>query len=153
MFDYTFSQYIQIALLGGLLGTSAMSGVLYLVTHSGYANCDMVRATGSLITKSYQNSFKVGIIIHFISGVVFSIVYALILDLISVETFEAAIGYGAALGFFHGAVVNLGLVVLVAEHHPLEEFQKFGFSVAIVHWAAHVVYGLVVGLIIGAAIS
>lgn len=153
MLDYTFNQYIQIALLGGFLGTSAMSGVLYLVTHSGYANCDMVRATGSLITKSLDNSFQVGIIIHFISGIIFSILYALVLDFLSVDTFQSAVGYGAALGVFHGAVVNFGLVILVAEHHPLEQFQQFGFSVAIVHWGAHIVYGTVVGIAVGAVIS
>ena len=41
------------------------------------------------------------------------------------------------------------LVTAVAENHPLPEFQQAGFSVAVAHWAAHIVYGFVVGLTIG----
>jgi hypothetical protein len=42
-------------------------------------------------------------------------------------------------------VVSLLLVVIIAEHHPLERFQQAGLPVAITHIAAHLVYGLVFG--------
>lgn len=148
MFDLSVSEYIRIALLGGILGTGAMTLVLYLINNSGLAKSDMVRAIGSLITKSYNNSLAPGIIVHFLSGFIFSIVYAYIIDLLNPTGFGAVLGFATAIGMFHGAAVGFLLEVSVAEHHPLEEFQEAGFSVAAAHWFAHVVFGLVVGLII-----
>jgi hypothetical protein len=43
-------------------------------------------------------------------------------------------------------VVSLLLVIVVAEHHPLERFREAGFRVGVTHVAAHVVYGLVLGI-------
>lgn len=149
MNDLVLLDYIKIAILGGLLGTGAMTLVLYMIDKSGLAKSDMVRAIGSLVTKQLDNSFVPGIIIHFLSGFIFSIVYALIIDVLNPTGFAAAIGYGVAIGMFHGAAVGLLLVVAVAEHHPLEEFQKVGFSVAAAHWFAHVIFGLVLGIITG----
>jgi len=44
-------------------------------------------------------------------------------------------------------VVSFALVVLVAEHHPLERFQKAGMGVAVAHLLGHLVYGLIIGLL------
>ena len=149
MFELTIKEYIQIAILGGLLGTGAMTIVLYIIDRSAPVNSDMVRAIGSMITKSYENSFIPGLIAHIFSGIIFAIIYALVIDFLNPSDFATVVGYGTALGMFHGAAVGLMLVVSVAEHHPLEKFQKVGISVAVAHWIAHVIYGLVIGLIVG----
>lgn len=149
MIDFTLSQYIQTAILGGLLGTGGMTFVLYVFDKAGLANGDMVRAVGSLITKNYENSIAPGLVVHFSSGILFSIIYTIIIDLFNPNSVEQCIAYGIAAGVFHGAVVALMLVV-AAEHHPLEKFQKATFSVAALHWGAHIVFGFIVGLIVGA---
>jgi len=41
------------------------------------------------------------------------------------------------------------LVVIVAEHHPIEQFHGAGFEVAIAHFVGHVIYGILVGLVVG----
>jgi hypothetical protein len=41
------------------------------------------------------------------------------------------------------------LVIAVAEHHPLPEFREAGFTVAVAHVVGHVVYGALVGLVLG----
>ena len=46
-------------------------------------------------------------------------------------------------------LVSLMLVWVVCEAHPLEEFREAGFAVGLAHFAGHVAYGAVVGLIIG----
>ncbi len=148
MIDFSFTEYIKIALIAGLLGTLSMTIVLYFINRSGFANSDMVRAIGSLFTKKYENSFIPGIIIHFLFGIIFAGIYGLIIDSLNPNGFTAVIGYGFGLGLFQGAAVGLLLTIAVAEHHPLEKFQKAGFTVAAAHWFAHIVYGLVVGLII-----
>jgi len=37
----------------------------------------------------------------------------------------------------------------VAEHHPLEEFNEAGFAIGLSHFAGHVAYGAVIGLVVG----
>jgi len=54
-------------------------------------------------------------------------------------------------GVFHGLVVSFLLAVLVAEHHPIEQFQKAGSEVAAAHLFGHIIYGLIVGAVIGIA--
>ncbi len=148
MIDFTLIQYIKIAILGGLLGTAGMTSVLYIFDRVGLANGDMVRAIGSLLTKSYENALIPGLIIHLLSGVFFTLVYAVLMDYFGSPSLAMAITYGTAMGVFHGAVVAL-LLVVAAEHHPVDRFQQTGFAVAFVHWGAHVVFGFIVGLMIG----
>ena len=142
---------LQISLIG-LLATTVMTAFLYFIHWAGFANGDMVRAIGSAITKRYDGSFWTGMAVHYVSGIIFAIIYVYILALVPPLADDQAIkmaGLGALLGFVHGLVVSLGLVVVVAEHHPMEQFRRAGFGVALVHLAAHVVYGGVVGWCVG----
>ena len=52
---------------------------------------------------------------------------------------------------FYGLVVSLGLVWIVAENHPLDEFRQATPLVFLSHFAGHVVFGAVVGLVISIA--
>lgn len=135
--------------IAGIFGTSAMSIFLYSISKSGYANADMVRALGSLFTKSMDNAFQVGIALHTVSGIFFAFIYTFIAMALGVHGFGASLGCGLIIGFIHGAVVSFLLVAAVAENHPLPQFQTAGFTVAVAHWAAHLVYGAIVGIIIG----
>ena len=80
MIDFSLTEYIKIILLGGLLGTTGMTSILYLFDKAGLANGDMVRAIGSLLTKSYEKALIPGLIIHLLSGLFFTLVYALLID-------------------------------------------------------------------------
>jgi hypothetical protein len=53
------------------------------------------------------------------------------------------------IGFLHGFVVFFLLINMVAEHHPLPEFREVGVGVAAAHLVGHIIYGLVVGMILG----
>ena len=59
----------------------------------------------------------------------------------------AALGIG--VGFIHGLIVSLGLVWVVAEQHPLEEFNEAGMAIGLSHVLGHVVYGGIVGFVVG----
>jgi hypothetical protein len=65
---------ILITILVGLIGTAGMSVILWGITHSGVANSAMIRAIGSLFTKSYDDSSAPGLIIHFIVGIIVAFV-------------------------------------------------------------------------------
>ena len=142
---------ILIIILSGILGTCGMSLVMWLITRSGLANADMIRAVGSIYTRSYENALLPGIIMHFTAGIIFAFLYVAFLSLFSLGSVGAYIGVGAMTGVFHGLVVSFLLVVLVAEHHPIEQFQKAGAEVAVAHLFGHIIYGLIVGAVIGTA--
>ena len=142
---------ILVIILSGILGTSGMSLVMWLITRSGLANADMIGAVGSIYTRSSENALLPGIIMHFTAGIIFAFLYVVFLSLFSLGSVGAYIGMGAMTGVFHGLVVSFILVVLVAEHHPLEQFRKGGSEVAVAHLVGHIIYGLIVGAVIGIA--
>lgn len=149
MLDTSFGFLIWKSIVAGIIATTSMELLFRMCSKSGVANIDMVRAVGSLITKSIDSSYRVGVIVHYISGIFFAFVYTLAFTALNITGILNNIGAGLLIGFIHGTVVSFILVIAVAEHHPLEEFRTTGFSVAIAHWVGHLVYGLVVGLIIG----
>jgi uncharacterized membrane protein YagU involved in acid resistance len=136
-------------ILAGVLGTGMMSLVMWLITRSGIANADMIGAIGSIFTRSYENAFTPGLIIHLAAGVVIAFFYVVLISLFSPNSVASSIGAGAMIGLFHGVAFSFLLVVLVAEHHPLERFREAGSEVAIAHLVGHIVYGLVVGTVVG----
>lgn len=149
MLDIPLYDFILKSVVSGLIATTGMTVLLNAITKSGIANADMVRAVGSLFTKSLSNAVKVGLIIHFSVGLVFGVLYTFAIQAFEVEGFLSNVGSGVLIGFIHGAVVSFMLVAAVAEHHPLKEFQKAGFSVAVAHWVAHLFYGLLLGFVLG----
>ena len=142
---------ILIIILSGILGTSGMSLVMWLITRSGLANADIIWAIGSIYTRSYSNALLPGFIMHFAAGIIYAFLYVVILSLFSPGSVGAYIGVGAMTGVFHGLVVSFLLAVLMAEHHPIEQFQKAGSEVAAAHLFGHIIYGLIVGAVIGIA--
>lgn len=138
-----------LTIVAGIVGTSGMSLAMWMITKSGIANAAMIRAIGSLFTKSYDNSFGPGLVIHFISGILFAFLYVILISIFAPNSVAAAIGTGAMIGVFHGVAFGFLLVITVAEHHPLEQFRNAGFEVAIAHFVGHVIYGILVGLVVG----
>ena len=64
-------------------------------------------------------------------------------------SFEVSIMYvvlGFIVSMMHGLIVSFLLVAIVASHHPVEKYQKAGFGVAVFHFLAHLIYGLVLGI-------
>lgn len=142
-------QFLFVNILAGLIGTAGMTIVMYLITRSGWTNANMVAAIGSIFTKSLDNAPGVGLILHFVSGVIFGNIYTLLFKIAGIQGFLDTAGLGLGFGFVHGFALSFILVVVVAEHHPLQEFQEAGFSVAIAHIVGHMVYGTLVGAVIG----
>ena len=137
--------------LAGFIATAAMSGALYAIHWRGIAEADMIRAIGSIVTRNEANAMLPGLILHFLSGIVFAFLYVIVWSALPIEgiLFVHYVALGVLTGFAHGLVVSFVLVVLVAEHHPVERFQQAGVGVALAHLAAHVVFGLLVGLVAG----
>jgi hypothetical protein len=140
------TKFLCFASLAGLLGAVAMTVVMRGISSTRWARADMIVAVGSLLTKSRDNAFLVGLFLHGISAVVFGVVYGLLLLAGGMATWPAGLFAGAGIGVFHGLVVSLSLCWLVAEQHPVEEFRHVSIAVAFAHFVGHVAYGAVVGL-------
>jgi len=146
---YIVVDFLYSTILAGIAGTSGMTLFMYLITRSGLSNADMVRAIGSKLTQSLQSAFAVGIILHFVSGIIFAMLYTLAFNFLGLHGVMPLLGAGLGFGFLHGFVLSFILVTTVAEHHPLPEFRDAGLGVAVAHLVGHVVYGALVGMIIG----
>ena len=141
--------YIILPIVGGFIATIGITLVLWLIDKSGWTKADMVRAIGSLFTRSYENSLRVGLVIHFAAGIVISAIYLHILSLLNLSGSITVVVIGGIIGFIHGFVVSFGIVIF-SEHHPVEHFQEADFQVAVAHVLGHIVYGLIIGGIFAA---
>lgn len=141
--------YLATSVIAGLLGGAAMLTAMWLMTRGGLAKGNMVVALGGMITKSRENALRVGLIVHAISAIGFAMVYAMAMLWLGATEMPQALMIGVAAGFFHGLVVSLMLVWVVAEGHPFEEYNEAGLAVGLSHLAGHIVYGAVVGLVVG----
>jgi uncharacterized membrane protein YagU involved in acid resistance len=139
------------ALIAGVLGGLAMEAVLWVIGRAGWAKADMVVALGSMFTKSRESGRRIGTILHIVSAIAFAIAYTLLLHALGATEMPWSAALGAGVGFLHGLIVSLGLVWVVAEQHPLEEFNEAGLAIGLSHIVGHVVYGGVVGLVVAIA--
>jgi hypothetical protein len=141
--------FLVTALIAGFLGGLAMEGVLWLIGRGGWAKADMIVALGSMFTKSRDTAWRVGALLHLVSAIGFSIGYTLLMYALGYTMMPWSAALGAGTGFLHGLIVSLGLVWVVAEQHPLEEFNEAGLAIGLSHIVGHVVFGAVVGLVVG----
>ena len=141
--------YVLTSLAAGVLGGSAMLLVMAGMTRAGLARGNMVVALGGMVTRSRDNALRVGLILHTLSAIGFAMVYAMGMLWLGATDMPNALMFGAAAGFLHGLIVSLGLVWVVAEGHPFEEYSDAGLAVGLTHLIGHVAYGAVVGLVIG----
>jgi uncharacterized membrane protein YagU involved in acid resistance len=142
---------VILTIIAGLIGTGGMTLVMWLIQKSRMANADMVRAIGSIFSRNLDESLAPGLIIHFIAGSLIAFIYVILISLFHPTSVAATIGTGAMIGLFHGVAFSFLLVVTVAEHHPLEDFRNAGLEVALAHLVGHIIYGLLVGTVIGIA--
>ena len=141
--------FLVTALIAGILGGAAMELAMGLISRGGWAKGDMIVAIGSLVTKSRDNAFRVGAIIHAICAVGFAAVYTMLMLVLGVTQLPLSMMLGLGVGVLHGILVSLMLVWVVSESHPLPEFNDAGLEVGLSHFIGHVVYGGVVGVVVG----
>lgn len=141
--------YLSTAVVAGLLGGAAMIGAMWLMTERGIARGNMIVALGGLVTKARSNAFRVGLILHTISAIGFAMVYAMLMLWIGATALPYSLYIGIGVGVLHGLLVSLMLVWVVADEHPFEEYTDAGLAVGLTHLLGHIVYGAVVGVVIG----
>ena len=144
-------KYLCTALVAGVIGGLVMEGVMWLIARAGLVRGDMILALGSLVTKSRDNAYRVGLMVHVTAAIGFAFVYTLLMVTLGYTGMPMSLMLGLGVGTLHGILVSLMLVWVVADQHPLEEFRRAGVSVALTHFIGHIAYGAVVGLVIALA--
>ena len=142
-------KYLGTALVAGIAGGLAMEAVMWLIGRGGRIKGDMILALGSLITKSRDNAYRVGVIVHATAAFGFALVYTLLMVTLGYTEMPNSLMIGLGVGTLHGILVSLMLVWVVSDQHPLEEFKEADLMVGLSHMAGHVAYGGVIGLIVG----
>jgi hypothetical protein len=132
-------------LLGGLLGTAIMTFSLLLPKWLGIGQVDVIRAVGTLITRKVHHAFVPGLILHFLSGIIFAYVYYCILWLSHIP-FNALTGL--LMGALHGVVVMLLVSITIMEHHPIAYYHTRGPMTGFAQLLAHMLYGAIVGAVV-----
>jgi len=141
--------YLGTAIAAGILGGLAMELAMWLISRAGLVRGDMVLALGSLLTKSRENAYRVGLIVHATAAIGFGLVYTLLMITLGYTDMPLSLMLGLGVGTLHGILVSLMLVWVVADRHPLEEFKEADLLVGLSHFAGHVAYGAVVGVVVG----
>jgi hypothetical protein len=142
-------KYLGTALVAGVVGGLAMQFAMRLIGRGSHLKGDMILALGSLITKSRDNAYRVGLIVHVTAAVGFGLAYTLLMITVGYTQMPMSLMLGLGVGTLHGLIVSLMLVWVVADQHPLEEFKEADLLVGLSHMAGHVAYGGVIGLIVG----
>ena len=135
--------------IAGFVGTTVMTLVMRLIHGLKWAEADMIRAIGTIYTKNSENAFLIGVFVHYLAGTCFAFLYAIVLALSPIPSDSRWIIPLLMLftGLFHGLIMSMGLVVFVAEHHPLERFRRAGLGVVLAHLVGHLFYGFSVGVV------
>jgi hypothetical protein len=141
--------FLLLALLAGIIGAGGMNLFMFIVRRAGIAQADMVRAVGSIFTRSLKSAFSLGLTLHFLLGIIFAVFYFMAFSFLGLSGLPESLIGGLVLGFIQGFVVSIILVVTIAEHHPMRAFRKSGMSVVVEDIIGHVIYGLLVGMVFG----
>ena len=142
---------LLVSILAGLLASTARALFLELISKLRVTHVDMIKAIGTLYHGNYYFSLMRGYVTHYAFGMVSAFVYLFLLSVFQPPTIAASAAYGALIGFFHGCVISYSLTVIVDEDHPLQEFRTYGYEVVIYYWVAQVLFGAVVGAVVGTA--
>ena len=126
-----------------------MELVMWVIAKVGLAKGDMILALGSLLTKRRENAYRVGLIVHASAAFGFALLYTSLLLTLGYTGIPLSMMLGLGVGVLHGMVVSLMLVWVVADRHPLEEFQEADLLVGLSHLAGHAAFGAVVGVVVG----
>jgi hypothetical protein len=149
--------------LFGLLATTALTAVMTAAQLAGLSRLDLPLVLGTLLTEDPDRARTAGFLIHLVVGQGFALGYAAVFALLGVATWWL----GALLGLLHVSIALTVLLPLLPGWHPRMASHRagpsstavleppgllalnYGVQTPAVAIAAHVVYGAVLGLLLG----
>jgi hypothetical protein len=140
------------AIAAGIVATAVMTVLMYVGKAMGMP-MDMPRMLGLMVVGPDSGAVVVlGLVVHFMMGVVFAIVYALLFDLFDIDPSWL---WGALFGAVHGVGAGMALGMMPAMHPRMGEGEvlsapgpigkNLGAMVPLGLIILHIVFGAVVG--------
>ncbi|MFU8804535.1 MAG: hypothetical protein ACNA8W_12045 [Bradymonadaceae bacterium] len=149
------------AILGGIIAAFVMVVAMYAGRIMGLAT-DMIRVIGLMFVPEEKAGavYAVGFVVHFLTGAVFGIVYAVLFHAIAaVPVISIAATAGALFGILHGLSIGAILGFMPAFHPRMGVGEAvappgfFGRNVGLAMPVGliilHVIYGAIVGVVYG----
>ncbi|MUN63113.1 hypothetical protein GMA12_08160 [Kocuria sediminis] len=149
--------------LFGLLATSALTLVMIAAQMAGLSRLDLPLVLGTVLTSDPDRARVLGGLVHLVVGQAFALGYAGTFALLGRATWWL----GALLGLLHGAVALTLILPLLPGVHPRMASSRagpsgrpvleppgllglnYGFQTPVVAAVAHLLYGTVLGLLLG----
>lgn len=130
------------SIVAGLLGTLVMTLLMYMAPRMGMPKMDIIGMLGTMFTASEGIARILGTLAHFMMGVIFAIIYALLWSLgIGSPTWL----WGLIFGAVHGVVAAVMMPVMT-KMHPRPPQMESGPMLVVGLLMGHLVFGLVVAL-------
>jgi hypothetical protein len=152
------------AVAGGVIGTLAMATIIKAASELGLTRVDLALLLGTVATENRRKARALGYAMYFVLGVAFAEAYAALFHIIG----RSSWWLGALVGALHAIFTATVLVsVLLPVVHPrmatadtaaneitlIEPpgflMLNYGRNTFLVTLAGHIVYGALVGLIVG----
>jgi len=134
------------AIIAGLAGTAVMTIMMYIAPRMGMPKMDMPRMLGTMFISKESTATALGMVIHFMMGAIFAVIYALLWNL---GVGSATWWWGLIFGAVHG-LIAAGMMPVILRMHPRPPEMSFGAVMIVGVLMAHLVYGLVVALVYAA---
>lgn len=158
------------AIVAGFAGGAVMSLMMGMAKAAGMTEMDMALIEGAMFTGDPDKAKAIGMFVHLVmmSAIVVGSIYALLFAAFGVASGNAW-WVGALIGVVHGIVAGVGFAMIPAMHPRMGTSPQpatsgvhlpppgvFGKNMGAMTPAgvlmAHVLYGLVVGLVYGALV-
>lgn len=151
--------------LFGLLATTALTALMISAQLGGISRLDLPLILGTVLTPDPDRARVVGFLIHLFVGQLFALGYAACFATLG----QATWWLGGVLGALHGAVALTVLVPMLVGVHPRMASNRagptstavleppgllglnYGAQTPLVTLAAHVAYGVALGLLLTAS--
>lgn len=140
-------------IVAGLVGTVVFTMILYGAPMMGMPKMDIAQLLGSMFLPKGGTAFAVGIVVHFMMGIIFVAVYAVVWN-----AFDNNVTWwsGLIFGAVHAMVAAVGMSMMLSIHKEVKAgrfdnpMKTGGAKGMLGVLMAHMVFGLVVALVYGA---
>lgn len=146
----------------GVAATAALTALLIGAQMAGFTRLDIPLLLGTLFAEDPDRARVLGFFLHLFFGQVFALGYALGFAVLDTATWWL----GAVFGLFHAGIALAGLIPLLPGVHPRIASERaglesrtvleppgllalnYGRETPIVATLAHVLYGIVLGILL-----
>jgi hypothetical protein len=148
MIETSITQDLWLILTAGIVATMTMTLFILPLTRIHAGGVNIVHVIGTVVATNPHSATSVGWVIHSLWGIIFAFLYYTAISFLNPTYGIEYLSAGLMLGFMHGVVVAIILQVTVERGHPLRRFYPNALAAAAAYFAAHLIYGGTIGLVL-----